>query len=74
MGAGNELGFGEEGLGWDYRCLEMRGHPGCTGALSSPPPWESLLASCGAIRCSADTLHSGQTGTGCGQSSAGQGM
>lgn len=50
-----------------WRCEVTRLH----GALSSPPPWGFPLASCGATRCNADTLHSGQTGTGCGQSSAG---
>lgn len=70
----------EPGLGWEGarvwreeaglgQCAfgDVRS-PGLRGALSSPPPWGSPLASCGATRCNADTLHSGQTGTGCGQS------
>lgn len=38
----------------------------------SPPLWGSLLASCDAIRCNADTPRCDQTGTSCGRSSAGQ--
>lgn len=51
--------------------LEMRGP---SRALLSPLPWGSLLASCGATRCSADTLHCGQTGTSCARSSARPGV
>lgn len=38
----------------------------------SPLLWGSLLASCDAIRCNADTPRCDQTGTSCGRSSAGQ--